>query len=63
MFSFILSMAFLILGYFIYGRFVERVFGAKRDNTTPAYTMQDGIDYIPMPWWKAFLIQFLNIAA
>ena len=62
MFSFILSMAFLILGYFIYGRFVERVFGAKRDNTTPAYTMQDGIDYIPMPWWKAFLIQFLNIA-
>jgi carbon starvation protein CstA len=24
--------------------------------------MPDGVDYIPMPWWRVFLIQFLNIA-
>lgn len=62
MYSFIIAAFGLILGYFLYGRFVERVFGANSQNQTPAYTMQDGVDYIPMPWWKAFLIQFLNIA-
>ncbi len=62
MITFIVSIAALILGYFTYGLFVERIFGADSSKQTPAYTMQDGIDYIPMPWWKAFLIQFLNIA-
>lgn len=62
MLSFILAVLGLILGYLLYGRFVERVFGANGQNATPAYTMQDGVDYLPMPWWKAFLIQFLNIA-
>jgi len=62
MITFIISIAALILGYFTYGLFVERIFGADASKQTPAYSMQDGIDYIPMPWWKAFLIQFLNIA-
>lgn len=62
MITFIVSILALILGYFTYGLFVERIFGADSSKQTPAYTMQDGIDYIPMPWWKAFLIQFLNIA-
>ncbi len=62
MYSFILAVIGLILGYFLYGKFVERIFGVNPQNETPAYTMQDGVDYIPMPWWKAFLIQFLNIA-
>ncbi len=62
MFSFTLAVIGLILGYILYGRFVERVFGANSQIATPAYTMQDGVDYLPMPWWKAFLIQFLNIA-
>lgn len=62
MITFIVSILSLILGYFTYGLFVERIFGADSSKQTPAYTMQDGIDYIPMPWWKAFLIQFLNIA-
>lgn len=62
MITFIVSIAALVLGYLIYGRFVERIFGADPNRQTPAYSMQDGIDYIPMPWWKAFLIQFLNIA-
>lgn len=62
MFSFIFSILGLILGYIVYGRLVERIFGVNPQNQTPAYAMQDGVDYIPMPWWKAFLIQFLNIA-
>ncbi|HDP76193.1 MAG TPA: carbon starvation protein A [Bacteroidales bacterium] len=62
MYSFIFAVLGLLLGYYFYGRFVERVFGANSQNQTPAYSMQDGVDYIPMPWWKAFLIQFLNIA-
>ncbi len=60
--TFLISLAVLIGGYFIYGVFVERIFGADISRKTPAYSMQDGVDYIPMPAWKVFLIQFLNIA-
>lgn len=52
----------LIVGYFVYGKFVERVFGIDPARVTPAFTKQDGVDYIPMPTWKIFMIQFLNIA-
>ncbi len=62
MITFIVSFILLILGYVIYGKFVERVFGADPARKTPCYTHQDGIDYIPMPTWKVYLIQFLNIA-
>jgi carbon starvation protein CstA len=41
---------------------VERIFGVEKDRATPAYVLNDGVDYVPMPWWKIFLIQFLNIA-
>ena len=62
MYSFIISIIALVLGFVIYGRVVERVFGADAKRITPAYTMNDGVDYMPMPTWKVFLIQFLNIA-
>ncbi|MDR2921688.1 MAG: carbon starvation protein A [Tannerella sp.] len=62
MLTFIGCLIFLIVGYFIYGSFMERVFGVDATRPTPAYTMQDGVDYVPMPWWRVFLIQFLNIA-
>lgn len=62
MISFLISLAVLIIGYIVYGAFVEKVFGADSKRATPAYTRQDGIDYVPMPAWKVFLIQFLNIA-
>ncbi|MCL1822238.1 MAG: carbon starvation protein A [Prolixibacteraceae bacterium] len=52
----------MLCGYFFYSRYVERVFGADYSRPTPALSMPDGVDYIPMPWWKVFLIQFLNIA-
>lgn len=62
MITFICCLIALIVGYFVYGSFVERVFGIKTDQQTPAFARQDGVDYIPMPTWKVFMIQFLNIA-
>lgn len=62
MVSFLLSVLALILGYIFYGKFVERIFGIDEKRSTPAMTMQDGVDYMPLDWKKAFLIQFLNIA-
>lgn len=62
MISFILSLVALIVGYLIYGRFVERIFGPDENRPTPAVSMADGVDYIVMPSWKVFMIQFLNIA-
>ena len=60
--TFLAALAILILGYIFYGRFVERIFGVDPKRATPAYTQTDGVDYVPLPWWKIFLIQFLNIA-
>ena len=62
MFSLILSLIALILGYMLYGKFVERVFGPDKSRTTPAIDKADGVDFVPLPTWKVFMIQFLNIA-
>ncbi|MBR1955898.1 MAG: carbon starvation protein A [Bacteroidales bacterium] len=61
MVTFTLALLLLIGGYFIYGAYVNKVFGPD-DRKTPAVTMADGVDYIPLPTWKIFMIQFLNIA-
>lgn len=62
MYTFILSLILLVVGYFVYGRVVERVFGIEPERRTPAYTRRDDVDFTPLPAWKTFLIQFLNIA-
>lgn len=59
---FLLCVAMLILGYFIYGKIIEKIFVIKPERETPAYSMQDGIDYVPMSKKKIWLIQLLNIA-
>ena len=61
MISFTLSFLALILGYFLYGRFVEKVFGPD-NRKTPAIAKADGLDFVVLPNWKVFMIQFLNIA-
>ena len=61
MISFLACIAFLIVGYWFYGRYIVKVFGPD-DRETPAYAINDGVDYVPMPTWKVFLIQLLNIA-
>ncbi|MDE5838568.1 MAG: carbon starvation protein A, partial [Paramuribaculum sp.] len=62
MHAFLIALAVLIGGYFIYGAIVDKIIGTRSDTPMPAYTNNDGVDYMPMPTWKVFLIQFLNIA-
>jgi len=62
MVTFLFSIVALVIGYLLYGTFVEKVFGIDTSKPTPASTLADGVDYVPMKWPKIFLIQFLNIA-
>ena len=62
MVTFIVSVLVLIVGYVVYGKIVERHFGVDPSIKTPAYALEDGVDYKPMATWKVFVIQFLNIA-
>ena len=62
MISFLISLVLLVVGYFTYGKFVEKVFGTDDSFKAPSETMQDGVDFVPMSWPRIFLIQFLNIA-
>ena len=52
----------LIAGYFVYGKIVEKIFGIDPARKTPAFTQQDGVDFVPLKPWRIFLIQVLNIA-
>ena len=61
MISLVLSFTVLVVGYFTYGKLVEKVF-APDDRVTPANAINDGVDFVPMKTWKAFLVQLLNIA-
>ena len=62
MITFLVSVLLLVAAYFVYGKIVERFLGVDPGRKTPAFEMADGVDYHPMPTWKVFIIQFLNIA-
>ena len=62
MITFFICVLVLVLGYYSYGVICERIFVIDRTRPTPAISMADGMDYVPLPRWKSFLIQFLNIA-
>lgn len=55
------GIAFLIIGYFTYGKIVEKILGPD-DRPPPAIAAPDGVDCVPLPQWKNMLIQLLNIA-
>lgn len=59
---FFLCLGMLLLGYFVYGALVNRIFGVAPQRATPVTIMEDGIDFVAMPVWKVYLIQLLNIA-
>ena len=61
MITFIISLVALVLGYLVYGAVMERVMRPD-DRETPAVRLADGVDYVALPTWKVFMIQFLNIA-
>ncbi|MCR5261457.1 MAG: hypothetical protein K6C94_06420 [Candidatus Gastranaerophilales bacterium] len=62
MYIFLCAVLLLVLGYIFYGKFVEKVFGIMPEKATPAIKYSDGVDFVALPVWKVFLIQFLNIA-
>ncbi|WP_227935124.1 carbon starvation CstA family protein [Alkalihalobacillus deserti] len=62
MITFLGSIALLIIAYFTYGKFIEKMFEVKSARLTPAHSMKDGVDYIPMGTNRNSLIQLLNIA-
>lgn len=62
MISFTLALIALILGYFFYSRLLERLMQPDGTRPTPAMAHPDGVDFLPLPSWKVFMIQFLNIA-
>lgn len=62
MITFFACIIALVLGYFLYSKVVERIFVIDPSRATPATTLRDGVDFVALPGWKIFLIQFLNIA-
>ena len=62
MITVILSVLLLVAAYFVYGKVVERYLDVDPSRKTPAYEKGDGVDFQPLPTWKVFIIQFLNIA-
>ena len=61
MITFLTAFALLIIGYIVYGGAIQKVF-SPTNKPTPAFTKTDGVDFMPLPTWKVFLIQLLNIA-
>ncbi len=62
MITFLIAIAALVAGYFVYGKFIDRFFGSDKNRATPATVKADGIDYKVLSPWRIFIIQFLNIA-
>ena len=62
MYSFIICFLVLVASYFVYGKVIERIAGVDETRQTPAYRLEDDVDYLPMSETKNFLVHFLNIA-
>ncbi len=62
MITFLICLALLVAAYFTYGRYLERVCRIDTTADVPSRRLYDGVDYVPMPRWRVFLIQLLNIA-
>lgn len=62
MITFFCCLALLVAAYFTYGRYLERQVGIDSKAETPCHRLYDGVDYVPLPRWRVFLVQLLNIA-
>ena len=62
MITFIVSIILLVVGYFTYGKYIDKMFGPNKERPTPAYDQRDNVDYLPMKTSSNSLIQLLNIA-
>lgn len=62
MITFFICLVVLVAAYFLYGGLLNRVVKIDDKADVPSKTLYDGVDYIPLPRWRIFLIQLLNIA-
>lgn len=62
MITFFICLVVLVAAYFLYGGLLDRVVKIDDKADVPSKTLYDGVDYIPLPRWRIFLIQLLNIA-
>ena len=62
MLTFVICLVLLVAAYFTYGRYLDRVCKINPNASVPSTELYDGVDYVPMPRWRTFLIQLLNIA-
>ena len=62
MITFFICLAVLVASYFLYGKFLDRLTAIDAKAEVPAERLYDGVDYMPLPRWRIFLIQLLNIA-
>ena len=62
MITFLSCLAVLISAYFLYGKFLDKLTGIDGNAQVPSEKLYDGVDYMPLPRWRIFLIQLLNIA-
>ena len=62
MITFICCLVLLVAAYFTYGKYLEKVCKIDTKAQVPSAKLYDGVDYVPMPRWRTFLIQLLNIA-
>ena len=62
MITFLICLALLVAAYFTYGRYLERQVAVDATAETPCRRLYDGVDYVPLPRWRVFMIQLLNIA-
>ena len=62
MITFLICLTALVVAYFTYGRYLEKVCEINSSNPVPSKTHYDGVDYLPLPRWRIFLVQLLNIA-
>jgi len=61
MISFFIAIGLLLIGYLVYSRIIEKIIEVDKERETPAIRLRDGVDYVPLPWYKVLLIQLLNI--
>ena len=60
--TFVICLIALVASYFLYGTLLEKIAGIDVNADVPSKSMYDGVDYLPLPRWRIFLIQLLNIA-
>ena len=62
MLTFVICLVVLVASYFLYGGALSRIAKLDKGADVPSKSMYDGVDYMPLPRWRIFLIQLLNIA-